>query len=118
MVSSRFVRRIEEEKHTLAEAIDRYSREYLPEFSESGRADASQSTSWWRDELGALSLAALTPAAIADARAELLEQVSGPTSNRYLAVLSAVLRVAEKEWQWLGRNPVRTWAAVPRTEDG
>lgn len=106
IVSRRFVQRIEEEKHTLAEAIDRYMTENLSELSKSGQRTQAIRLRWWKDRFGALSLAALTPAAIADARTELLERVSGPTSNRYLAALSAVLNLAEKEWEWLGRNPV------------
>ena len=106
MVSSRFVQRIEEEKHTLAEAIDRYKLENLPELSKSGQRTQATRLRWWRDRFGAFSLAALTPAVIAEGRGELLKRVSGPTSNRYLAALSAVLKAAEKEWQWLRQNPV------------
>jgi integrase len=106
IATSRFLRRVEEEKHTLSEAIDRFLAENLSELSEQEQNSRRTHLNWWRDELGPLSLAAVTPAAIAEARAELLTRVSGATSNRYLAALSSVLNLAEKEWEWLGRNPV------------
>jgi len=106
IASTRFLRRIEEEKHTLSEAIDRFIAENLSELSEQEQKSRRTHLNWWRDRLGSLSLAAVTPAAITEARAALLDRVSGATSNRYLAALSAVLTLAEKEWEWLSRNPV------------
>ncbi len=105
MVSGRFLRRVEEERHTLREAIDRYLAENLSELAPSSRGTRRTILLWWRKRLGAVSLSGITPAAIGEARAALLRRVSGPTSNRYLAGLSAVLTLAEKEWQWLERNP-------------
>ncbi len=106
MVSSRFLRRVEEEKHTLAEAVDRYLEEELSDLSPGERRNRSTYLRWWRRRLRDLSLASVTPAVIAEERARLLRRVSGPTSNRYLAALSALLARAEKEWLWIERNPV------------
>lgn len=105
--SGRLAPRLEGEKHTVAEAIDRYLEEHLADLgSKNGRHDRRRQLVWWRQRIGALSLASLSPAAISDARRELLKSVSGPTSNRYLAALSAVMRLASQEWLWVGDNPV------------
>lgn len=106
MLSSRFLIQVEAERHTVAEAIERYELENLSSLSESEQVNRRRLLRWWRARLGALSLAALTPAEISTARGDLLVRVSGPTSNRYLAALSAVMDRAAKEWQWIDRNPV------------
>jgi hypothetical protein len=91
----RLAPRPEAEKHPLADAIDRYLEDHLVDLgSESGRAERRRQPLWWKKRLGPLSMAHVTPAALSDARRELLKKVAGPTSNRYLAALSAVLRHA------------------------
>ena len=105
--SGRLAPQLEGEKHTLADAIDRYLEDHLSDLSSaSGRGDRRRQLVWWRQKIGALSLANLSAAAISDARRELLKSLSGPTSNRYLAALSAVLRLASQEWLWVATNPV------------
>jgi integrase len=99
---------LEAQRHTLADAIDRYLEDHLGSLSSShGRGNRHSQLKWWRSEIGDLPLAQVTPASISDAKRKLLRKVSGPTANRYLAALSAVLKRASQEWQWLDANPVR-----------
>jgi len=110
----RFLPQIEAEKHTVAEAIDRYLEEHLSELSEREQWIRKPRLKWWRKKIGMLSLASLTPAVIADTRDALMkgdgpseEPVVGSTANRYLACLSAVLKLAVNDWGWLQENPAR-----------
>ena len=84
-------------RHTLAEAIDRYVREALPRKTRTAPFQKRQ-LDWWRAELGHLFLADVTSGAISEARSKLMSQpgpdkrMRGPaTANRYMAVLSHLL---------------------------
>ena len=112
----------EARKRTVADAIDRYLEVTLPRSKH--RKNASEQARLlgvWRDLLGHRALAGLSPAVVAEARDELAKRtnkakrpISGATVNRHLTALSAVLRVASKEYGWLNKNPV---ANVSRLED-
>jgi hypothetical protein len=76
--------------------------------------DQAKQLAWWRAELGARTLADVTPAVIAEARDKLARGVTmrggqrgRGTVNRYMAALSHALTVAVKEWGWLEDNPLR-----------
>lgn len=106
LASSRFLSRVEEERHTLAEAIDRYLAEAISDLSPGEQRNRRRYLGWWSREIGVLALSEVRPPVITQTRQKLLKSVSGPTSNRYLAALSAMLSRAEKEWMWIGHNPV------------
>lgn len=106
----------EAKRHTLAELIDRYARDILPTKSEktSNRQAQQQQLDWWKEQLGAYTLADVTPALIGEKRDILAagktirgEQRSPATVNRYLAVLSHAFSVAVNEWGWLDDSPMR-----------
>lgn len=108
----RYFKTAESGRRTVGELLDRYSREILPT-KRSARSQRAQ-LAWWRDELGDLTLADLTPALVADCRDRLArgETPSGKhatpaTQVRYLAALSHAVSVAVREWGWLDDNPVR-----------
>lgn len=107
LISGHFTPRIEAERRTLAEAIDRYLEDCLGELSTSYQRNVRSYLKWWRQQLGDLSLAGLTPAVIVDARRGLAAGKSPATTNRYLATLSAVLDRCDREWEWLDANPCR-----------
>lgn len=100
----------EAKRHTLADLIDRYAKDVLP-----GKKDAynqGRQLDWWKDALGAYTLADVTPALIAQTRDQIAARPThqGPatspaTVNRYLAVLSHCFTVAVKEWGWVEHNP-------------
>lgn len=95
----------DQERHTVADAIDRYLLHVERIYSHPGsrRAVCSQ-LAWWRKRIGQWDLRSLKPAHVIEAREELeLGGCSGPTTNRYLAALGAVLRTAAREWQWVDR---------------
>jgi len=109
----RYFKTKEAQRHTLADLVDRYTRDVIPQKGPWARDQAKQ-LAWWRAELGALSLADVTPARIAEARDKLARGVTvrgGPRSPstvcRYLAALSHAFAVAVKEWGWLEDSPLR-----------
>lgn len=69
---------------------------------------------WWRQELGGLVLADVTPARIGAARDKLARGVTRrgtprtpATVVRYLAALGHLLSVVATDWQWLEDNAMR-----------
>lgn len=103
----------ESKKHTLGELIDRFIFQWLSKHpNRQGKQTAL--LTWWKDRLGHLLLADITPSAIADARDVLLSELtrrkrlrSSSTVNRYLAALSKALTIAVQEWGWLESSPMQ-----------
>lgn len=109
-------------KKTVADAIDRYLRDVLPYQSRNKNAkNKTRLLQWWRDEYGTYSLAAFTPAAIAEGRdklrrtwytrkgkkgTEIKRERTPRTVNTYLIALSSVMTTARDEWMWIESNPV------------
>jgi integrase len=104
----------EARRRSLAEAIDRYVA-LLPSLKLKDERNRRRHAHWWREKLGQLALADLTPARVSAVRDELLlgqhgvhaEQRSPATATRYLAALSAILTTAVEDWGWLQDNPVK-----------
>lgn len=101
----------EAKKRTMAEAIDRYFRDVLSHRKNS----ANQETylNWWKKQIGAYTLADITPALIVEKRNALVgstntygRTVGSTTANRYTQSLGHVYTVACKEWGWVSENPV------------
>jgi len=127
MIEGRHFRGVEARRRTLAEAIDRYLVEELPK-KRNGSTHRSN-LPWWKEHLGHLKLADITPAILVEYRGKLAQGTfirakpnsarttlkkgeeprrfkrSSGTVNRYLAVLSHVFTVARKEWHWVSHNP-------------
>lgn len=109
----RYFKTVEAKRHTLAEMLDRYIRDVLPQKPRSEK-DQKRQLNWWRAELGHMLLSDLTPALIAEYRDKLASGVtkrgdrrSPATVNRYLAALSHVYTIAMKEWGWVDDSPMR-----------
>jgi integrase len=107
----RYLPSSEARKHTVADLIDRYTRDVLP--AKKDGAHQARQLAWWREQLGAYALTDLTPARIAEARDTLANRetprkgkTSPATLVRYLAVLSHCCTVGVKEYGWLDANPV------------
>lgn len=99
------------QKRTVADVIDRYLKSVLPTKPKSSSNQRVQ-LERWRKELGTDPLGTLTVAQIAAVRDKLASEKlppgkprSGPTVNRYLAVLTHALNLACKEWGWIEHNP-------------
>ena len=101
----------EAKRRTLSEAIERYKNEILPRKPKSIKKQSIQLT-WWDKQIGAYSLADITASVISETRSRLLNESLGngrtrssATVNRYMAVLSHLLSIASKEWEWINENP-------------
>lgn len=110
----RYFRTSEAKRHTVAEMIRRYRREVLAPKTEAKRRDQERHLAWWEERIGPYLLADVTPAVIAEHRAELAggttvrhERRSPGTVNRYLTSLSHAFTVAAREWEWVEENPLR-----------
>jgi len=101
----------EAEKHTVADMIDRYIDEQVPNLR-SGH-NVKRELEWFRREIGKHSLVSLTSALIVECKTKLQREESTrgkrspATVNRYLAALSSCCGVASKEWMWIEDNPSR-----------
>lgn len=92
---------------TLADAVAKYIHgHYLNNLASTRCAlkKASQ-LSWWQTALGKCRLDKLTPAKISHVLGEM--DAAPATRNRYLAALSSLLAVAQREWGWIEHNPAR-----------
>ena len=107
----RYFKTTEARRHTLAEAIDRYKDSVLP--AKRDHKKQSAQLDWWRNELGAYTLADVTPALLGETRDKLAKGDkpdkgrSPATVVRYLAALSHLFTIAVNEWGWLENNPMR-----------
>lgn len=101
----------EARKHSVAELIDRYAVDVIPDKGRYGQQQLV-SLQFWKEQLGAYLLIDLTPARIVECRDKLKrsttvrkKRMKPATVNRYLAAISHVFTVAVKEWGWLEDNP-------------
>lgn len=115
MRTGRYIDISENIKHTLADLIDKYIKEKLPQRKTEQKAFKNRLL-WWRERIGDKLLREITPRLIAEQRDILLSEPSikstvnhyartGATVNRYLATLSIVLTKGVREWGWLSENP-------------
>ncbi|MSQ55592.1 MAG: site-specific integrase [Betaproteobacteria bacterium] len=98
----------EAERHTLADLVDRQL--------ETVKVDRPHDydrqrvmLDWWKVNLGAYTLATITPELLGRYRDRLQtgEGFSNATVNRYLSVLSKTYSNAITEWHWTQDNPLR-----------
>lgn len=100
-----FISRSEAEANTLADIIERYITDVCPT-QRSGADAVIRLRATCRKTLAKLSMAALTPKAVAAYRDERLKQVKPATVIRELAFLSAIINHARREWDINITNPV------------
>ncbi|MCB1136853.1 MAG: site-specific integrase [Chlamydiia bacterium] len=117
----RHFRTNEARRRTLGELIERLITKWLPHYPRREKNQAALLT-WWSRRYGHLLLSDFSPVVIAEARDWLLstpthrgQQRSASTVNRYLSAIGKALSIAEKEWQWIDRNPTRQ---VTRCSEG
>ena len=110
----RHFRTAEAKKHSLAELIDRYIKDVLPNKTIKLAGTQKQQLTWWRDKIGSYLLADVTPALIVQCRDELSNNVNfkgkqntPATVVRYMAALSHAFTIAVNEWQWVDDTPMR-----------
>jgi len=108
----RHFKTVEAKRHTLADLIDRYIRDVLPQKRDGARQ--AHKLNWWKEQIGFCLLTDCTPALIAEHR-DKLSQTPVPGNKprspasvvRHLATLSHAFTVAVKEWGWLEDNPCK-----------
>ncbi|RDK04592.1 tyrosine-type recombinase/integrase [Paraburkholderia lacunae] len=100
-----FVSRSEAEANTLEDIIERYITDVMPTLR-SATDEISRLRATCRTRLAKLSMAALTPKAVAAYRDDRLKQVKPATVIRELAYLSAIINHARREWDINITNPV------------
>ncbi len=98
----------ESKKYIFKDAVKRYLKERKVSTVKRGHL------LWWQKELGHLYLQDIRPAIIAEKKQKLLSEATekgvirtGSTCNRYLATLSHLMSMCEKQWEWIATNPVK-----------
>jgi integrase len=86
---------------------DRYRRDVLPTKSSSSQINQGKHLTWWREQIGTLCLADITPAVLVECRDRLAKQHAPATVVRYMAALSHAFTMTVKEWGWLEDSPMR-----------
>jgi len=111
--SGRYFDKLESQKHTLGEAVDRYIELVLPRKPKNA-SNVQQHLLWWKKQLGDYTLDSLKPSLVAEMRDLLTTEStyrnkarSPATVVRYLSSLSHLFTVAINEWGWLNENPIR-----------
>lgn len=112
MRAGRYFKTSESRRRTLADLIDRYTRDVLPRKPKAIKDQTCQ-LNWWKQDLGHLFLLDVTSAVVSDARDRLAAEPdrfgrkrSAATINRYLAALSHVFTVGKTEFEWTEDNPM------------
>src|SRR5262245_13942454 len=96
----RYFPKVEAQRHTVKDMIERYQHEVLPHKRRSIIPTQKLQLQWWQQEIGDYTLADITPALLVTYRNTLADGRANATVNRYFAVLSDVFTVAINEWQW------------------
>jgi hypothetical protein len=98
----RYFRTVEAKRRTVAEMIDRYMRDVLPQ--KKGIKAQGPQLLWWKKQIGSTLLADVTPSLLGEQRDKLLRgttvrgRVRSPsTTVRYIAALSHVFSIAIRE---------------------
>ena len=119
--AGRYLPRVVAERHTLAELIDRYRKEVLPQKKAKFIRDQTVHLDWWEAKLGRYNLAELNSNLIAQARNALSTEPYGKAGSktaakdrvrapatvvRYMGALSHALNTAVNEWGWMDKSPM------------
>jgi integrase len=109
----RYFKTLEAKRHTLADLVDRYIEEVLPQKPRNASNDR-QHLLWWKGRLGAYPLSEITPARVTQCRNDLLSTTTRRGTNmanatvvRYMASLSHAFSLAIRDWQWVEDSPLR-----------
>ena len=119
--AGRYLPRVVAERHTVAELIDRYRKEVLPQKKAKFIRDQTVHLDWWETKLGRYNLAELNSNLIAQARNALSTEPYGKAGSktvakdrvrapatvvRFMGALSHALNTAVNEWGWMDKSPM------------
>lgn len=101
-------------KRTFADAIEKYTTAVLSRREKNVR-NILHHLNWWKQQIGHLQIADVTPSVLSECRDLLLNEPSpkgklrkSGTALRYIASASVVLEHCVKEWMWIPQNPIRS----------
>ena len=102
---------VEAQRHTLAEAVDRFLQEVAPRKARAF-ADQKREVLWFKNQAGNRTLAETNPALLNELKDRFLcvtTRFKRPrlpqTWNRYLSSISCVFEMCVREWLWMDTNP-------------
>lgn len=101
---------------TVAEMIDRYCVEVLPQKARNTQLSQHGQLMFWKSQIGRLKLSQVATPDIAMGKTTLAPKGNN-TINSYLAALSHCYTVAVKEWEWCEINPVQNVRRMPKTQE-
>ena len=108
----RYLDKQESTKHTVKDMLKRYELEVMPNKAHSTVLAQRSHITYWKDEIGNLTLAEISSALLSEHKGKLLHTKTSrgakrahSTVNRYMALISHALTIATKEWQWITENP-------------
>lgn len=100
---------IKDTRTTVAEAIDRYMTDVLPDKARQTIKARRTHLRWWRERIGHLFLNDVRPAMIGEGRDALIAEGKQPaTVGAYLMGISTVFRTCVREWEIAETNPCVT----------
>lgn len=118
--AGRWFQHVEAKRNTLCDLIRRYQAEHLPTAGLRNPHDRIEYLKFWDSQLGALTLAEVTPAKIVEVRNKLSTGITrrgrnlAPASvNRYLSALRHCLNIGVRDFELLDDNPMRKVKQLP-----
>jgi integrase len=113
MRAGKYQPQAEAQRHTLADAIDRFIREESPKGRRSF-VDQKRQLLYFHKRIGFRLLCETTPAVLSELKSKFLTEDSRyskkrqpQTWNRYHSALSRVFEMCRNDWQWMDDNPLR-----------
>jgi integrase len=105
----------EAKKHTLADAIDKYSKDILTtRYTAKEQRNRRPILAWWKNEIGYCVMADLTTATFAECRDKLAKKTnssgkpfSADSIKKYFGVIKSVLKACVIDWLWIEQSPLR-----------
>ena len=112
ILENRHFKTQESKKHTIADMLNRYIKDVLPDKPKLIK-DQTYQLNWFIAQIGRYTLADVTPALISECRDRLLKEPGGKnkarsnaTVVRYMSALSAAFTVCVNDWQWIEESPM------------
>jgi len=105
----------ESKKHTVADAIDKYSTDILPtRYTAKEQRNRRPILSWWKNEIGYCLMSDLTTATFAECRDKLAKKTnnsgkpfSADSIKKYFLIIKSVLKACVIDWLWIEQSPLR-----------
>lgn len=104
----------EAKRHTLAEAIEKYTHTALLNQTDKEQANKKPILKWWKKTIGHYLLSDLTATLFAECRDKLAltpskknDRLTSDTIKKYFDVIRSVLKLCINEWLWLEHSPLR-----------